>query len=152
MRKTLKEAEHLIRFVVLLGVMLAAFLLIRAAIVPKSFGQYGHYRGAALEEIRARPVSFAGHATCEICHDEVAKTKNAGRHAGIACEACHGPSAGHTEDPSAHKAVKPDPATVCLHCHEANPARPKTFPQVVVKDHAGDTSCGTCHQPHSPKL
>jgi hypothetical protein len=152
MRNILKESGHLVRMAVLLGMGLVAFLLIRHAIVPKSFGQYGHYRGAVLDEIRARPVSFAGKQTCEMCHTDVADVKNKGVHAGVACEACHGPSAAHTEDPSGHPAVKPDPAVLCVRCHEANPSKPKGFPQVVSKDHAGEVSCATCHQPHSPKI
>jgi hypothetical protein len=138
--------------VVLLAVGFGVFLLIRQAIVPRTFGQYGHYRAAALTDIMARPVSFAGHQTCEICHTDVADVKSKGVHAGVACEACHGPSAAHTEDPSGHPAVKPDPAVLCVLCHEANPSKPKSFPQVVSKDHAGDVSCGVCHQPHSPKI
>lgn len=152
MRRNLQDSEHLVRMAAVLVAGLAIFLLIRFAIVPKSFGEFGHYRGAALEEIRARPISFAGHAACEMCHDDVVKVKSAGVHAGVACEACHGPTFAHTDDPMAHKAVKPDPATLCVRCHAADPAKPKGFPQVVAKDHAGDASCGDCHQPHSPKL
>src|SRR5271165_5104681 len=131
MRRILKESGHLVRMVILLAAGLAVFLLVRHAIVPKSFGQYGHYRGAALEEIMARPVAYAGKATCEMCHADIADVKNKGKHAGVACEACHGPSAAHTEDPSGHPAIKPDPAVLCVRCHEANPAKPKWFPQVA---------------------
>jgi hypothetical protein len=151
MRKVLKESGHLVRMALVLIVAIIVFLGIRAAIVPKTFGDYGHYRASSLDDIRARPVSFAGKATCEICHEEVAKKKLEGKHAGIACEACHGPSAAHTEDPSTNHAVKPEIATLCVRCHEADPARPKSFPQVVSKDHSMGMPCGTCHQPHSPK-
>lgn len=147
-----KDFEHLVRMAGVLAAGTVLFLLVRHAIVPKSFGQYGHYRAAALEEIRSRPISFAGRETCEACHDEVAKTKHAGKHAGVGCEACHGPSFKHTEDPSGVPAMKPDPRTLCVRCHEAGPAKPKTFPQIVSKEHAGDTSCIECHQPHSPKI
>ena len=47
-----------------------------AFVVPKSFGQYGHYRGAAIGEIAARPVKFAGHETCETCHTDVLDVKS----------------------------------------------------------------------------
>lgn len=150
--KALKESEHLVRLVAVLACGAIIFLLIRHAIVPKSFGLYGHYRAAALDDIRARTVSFGGKAMCETCHEDVAKTKSGGKHAGVACEACHGPTAAHTDDPMANHAVRPDPRTLCVRCHEAEPAKPKWFPQVVSKDHAGDVSCGECHQPHTPKL
>lgn len=147
-----KDSEHLVRMALVLGAVLVIFLVIRHAVVPPSFGKYGHYRAAALDEIRARPVSFASHAVCESCHDDILKVKSEGKHAGVACEACHGPTAAHTEDPMANHAVKPNPATLCVRCHEAEPAKPKTFPQVVSKDHAGEVSCVDCHNPHSPKL
>lgn len=152
MRNFLRESEHLVRLALVLVAGVILFLVIRHAIVPASFGRYGHYRADALDDIRARPVSFAGKAVCESCHEDVMKTKNAGAHAGVACEACHGPTAAHTDDPMANHAMKPDPATLCVRCHAADPAKPKNFPQVVAKDHAGDVSCGQCHQPHSPKL
>ena len=41
-------------------IALVAFVLLRAAVVPKSFGQYGHYRGDAIAELAARPVAHAG--------------------------------------------------------------------------------------------
>ena len=152
MRTKWSEASHLVRLALVIVVGFLLFMGIRAAIVPKSFGQYGHFRGAVLEEMRTKPISFAGHQTCEVCHDEVAKTKNEGKHAGIGCEACHGPAAAHTEDPTGKAVMKPDPATLCVRCHEADPARPRTFPQVVSKDHANGMSCGDCHKPHSPKI
>lgn len=152
MANSLHHSGHLLRLAALLIAAVAAFLLIRQAVVPKTFGQYGHYRAAALDDIRARPIKFSGHETCETCHTDVAEIKNKGPHAGVGCEACHGPSAAHTEDPSGHPAIKPDPLILCVRCHEANPSRPKTFPQVVSQDHAGGNSCAMCHQPHSPKI
>jgi predicted CXXCH cytochrome family protein len=152
MRKIMKESGHLVRLALVLVTGLLIFLAIRAAVVPATFGRLGHYRAAALDDIRARPFSFAGKAVCEGCHEEVAKVKSEGKHAGIACEACHGPSASHTEDPITNHAVKPDPAKLCVRCHEANPARPKAFPQVVSKEHANGMSCGDCHKPHTPKI
>lgn len=152
MRKILKESGHLVRLAVVLAAGLVVFFAVRAAIVPKSFGKLGHYRAAAIDEIRARPISFAGRATCEMCHEEVAKVKNQGKHAGLGCEACHGPSAGHAEDPTTVHAFKPNAATLCVRCHEADPARPKTFPQVNSKEHSNGLVCDTCHQPHTPKL
>ena len=147
-----KDFEHLIRMALVLLAGAVLFLLVRQAIVPKSFGQYGHYRAAALDDIRARPVSFAGRQACETCHVDEAAVKSKGKHAGLGCEACHGPSARHAEDPTTVQAVKPDPATLCVRCHEAEPAKPKTFPQVVSKEHSGGASCVQCHQPHSPQV
>ena len=151
MRKNLADAEHLLRVALVAAVLLIGFLAIRAAVVPAGFGRFGHYRSESLAEIRARPIAFAGRQTCEACHDDIVQKTAQARHAALGCEACHGPLASHVDDPSANKAFKPDPDTICLRCHEADSAKPKWFPQVVARDHAGDTGCGACHDPHRPK-
>lgn len=131
---------------------LIAFVALRAVVVPRSFGQYGHYRGAAISEIAARPVVFAGHDVCESCHTDVVDIKKQGRHRVVPCEACHGAQAQHADDPASVKPAKLDTAVVCARCHETNSAKPKAFPQVVTADHAGGLACDTCHQPHRPKI
>jgi hypothetical protein len=151
MKRLMGDAGHLVRLAAILGIGLVLFLGVRAAVVPKSFGQYGHYRGASLEEIRNRPVSYAGRATCESCHDSVVETRKGSRHEKIACEACHGPQARHAEDFTSVKPPRPDATALCTRCHEQDPARPMSFPQVVSKSHAGEVACNTCHSPHRPK-
>jgi hypothetical protein len=150
MRDFLRSTEHLIRVVVILALGVAAFLLIRRAVIPAGFGKYGHFRPAALDDIRGRPIRFAGHASCEACHSDEAETKSKGKHAGVACEACHGPLANHAEDPGTVVPKLPDPAVLCVRCHEANSSKPKSFPQVVSAKHSGGVLCTTCHQPHNP--
>jgi hypothetical protein len=147
-----KDIEHLIRLAVVMVIALVAFVLLRAAVVPRSFGEYGHYRGAAIAEAAARPISYAGRGVCESCHTDVADQKKLGKHAPLACETCHGPLARHADDPSSVTPPKLDTAVVCARCHEANSAKPKDFPQVVTADHSGGIACDTCHQPHTPKI
>jgi hypothetical protein len=147
----LKDAGHLFRLALLYAVGTLAFFALRAFVVPHSFGQYGHYRGAAVSEIAAHPLRFAGHQTCETCHTDIAQTKSAGKHAHVNCEACHGPLARHANDPSIDPG-KPDVATLCVRCHAASAARPKDFPQVDAAQHSGGVPCDTCHQPHSPAI
>jgi Cytochrome c554 and c-prime len=146
-----KDAGHLFRLAAVFMVGILVFLGMRAFLVPKSFGQYGHYRGNAITEIAARPVNFAGHQTCESCHADVLDKKKDGRHARVNCEACHGPLAKHADDPSVEPA-KLDTAVLCVRCHEANAAKPKQFPQVTSADHSAGLACDTCHQPHSPAI
>ncbi|MGA3160741.1 MAG: multiheme c-type cytochrome [Terracidiphilus sp.] len=146
-----KDAGHLFRFAGLFVLAFLVFLVVRHYVVPKSFGQYGHYRGAAIGEIAARPVKFAGHETCETCHSDVADKKKIGKHAHVNCEACHGAQAGHADDPSI-KPVLPDTAVLCVRCHRASAAKPKNFPQVDPANHYQGTSCKTCHSPHSPGI
>ena len=147
-----KDAEHLLRvaLVFLAGAMV--FVIIRAVLVPKSFGQYGHYRGNAITEIGSKPVAFAGHKTCETCHVDVASLKQQGKHAGVNCEACHGALANHANDPGGTSPPKLDTGVLCVRCHAANAAKPKSFPQVVAAEHSGGLACETCHKPHSPLI
>ncbi len=85
-----KNTGHLFRFAGLFVLAFLVFLVVRHYVVPKSFGEYGHYRGAAIGEIAAHPAKFAGHETCETCHADVLDKKKNGKHAQVNCEACHG--------------------------------------------------------------
>ena len=145
-----KDSAHLIRVAVVLLLGAVAFVALRAAVIPKSFGQFGPYRGKALFEMQARPIKYAGHEVCEGCHPDVADTKSKGVHAHVNCEACHGPLANHADDPAAVKPVLPDVGKLCIQCHSENIAKPVGFPQVNVAEHSGGQDCKTCHQPHSP--
>jgi Cytochrome c7 and related cytochrome c len=141
---------HLVRMAALFGVGITGFFVLQALFVPEDFGVYGHYRAGALDENRARPIAFAGRAACVECHSDVPDAAKGGRHEAIRCEACHGPLAGHAEDPTEKKATRPDPSVLCARCHAANVARPAWFSQVDPAEHAGGEACTTCHAAHNP--
>ena len=147
-----RESAHLIRFAGGLAAAIIAFLAIRAAVVPEAFGQYGHYRPGALNDNQKRTPRFAGQAECLSGHEEQAKVRQAGKHAKVSCEACHGPLAKHTEDPIAVKPQLPKVALLCKSCHEQDAAKPKWFPQVNTREHNTGVECNACHQAHKPKL
>ncbi len=147
-----KDAGHLFRFAGLFVLAFLVFLVVRHFVVPKSFGQYGHYRGAAIGEIAVLPVTFAGHQTCESCHTDVLDAKKNGKHAHVNCEACHGALAKHAADPASVTPVLPDTAVLCARCHTASTAKPKDFPQVDPAEHSNGVPCQTCHNPHSPAM
>jgi uncharacterized CHY-type Zn-finger protein len=150
--KRFKDAEHLIRIAVVFLAGALLFLAVRACLVPKTFGQYGHYRAASIAEVASLPIVHAGHETCETCHADVLEIKKSGRHAGVNCEACHGPQAKHAGDPGSLKPALPDTAVLCARCHEANAAKPKWFPAVVTAEHSQGLDCKTCHVPHNPRI
>jgi Cytochrome c554 and c-prime len=152
MNRLFRDSGHLLRPAIVLLAGVGVFLVIRGAVIPKEFGKYGHYRPGALAAIREHPVSYAGQSTCVMCHDDQATVRAAGRHAKIACEACHGPQAKHAEDPTALKPKLPDVTTLCARCHERDAAKPKTFPQVATADHSGGMKCNDCHKPHNPHI
>ena len=151
MRRTLRDWNHLIRPALVLLAGLALFLIVRHAVIPKAFGQYGHYRPGALDLVRQHPIAYAGRDTCVLCHDDQAKVHDAGKHAHVACEACHGPLAQHADDPTAHIPQLPDVANLCRRCHERDAAKPKSFPQVASVGHSSGMACNTCHRPHNPQ-
>lgn len=147
-----KDAGHLFRLAAVFVFGTLLFLGVRTFLVPKSFGQFGHYRADAIGEMAARTVKYAGHETCEACHTDVVEKKTAGKHAHVNCEACHGPQAAHADDPTSVTPPKLDTTQLCPQCHEENAAKPRGFPQVNAADHASGLACDTCHQPHSPAI
>jgi hypothetical protein len=147
-----KDVEHFVRAAILFGVGIVLFLILRAAMIPKDFGQYGHYRPGALADNAARPISFAGRAACEECHADVVESRAGHKHEHVGCEACHGALAAHADDPSGAKPELPDAKTLCRSCHERNVARPPAFPQVDGDEHSGGEVCTSCHQPHHPEV
>jgi hypothetical protein len=152
LRGFVRDSSHLLRLVAVFIAALGVFLIVRQAVIPKAFGQYGHYRPGALEMVRERPISYAGQDTCVACHDDEAKARASGRHAHVACEACHGPQAQHANDPATIKPQLPDVARLCGRCHEKDAAKPKNFPQVATAEHMGGVPCNSCHQPHNPHI
>jgi hypothetical protein len=150
--KIFQDAGHLFRLGAVFVIGFFLFFVLRGVLVPRSFGQYGHYRGEALAEAAAKPINYAGHQACEGCHTEIFETKKAGKHVQVACESCHGPLASHADDPGSVQPVKLDATSLCPRCHTANLAKPKTFPQVQPQEHSSGMACDTCHRPHTPAM
>lgn len=143
---------HLIRMAGLFVVGIAVFLVARAVSIPSDFGLYGHYRAGALDDARARPITFAGQAACVECHSDIGDLRKTARHARVSCEACHGPLATHAAGEPPLKPTWPDGRAPCVSCHQQSRSKPASFPQVDVADHAGDNKCIECHNPHAPKI
>ncbi len=152
MNRIFRDSGHLIRPAIVLIAALVVFLIVRSAIIPEAFGQYGHYRPGALDLVAARPIAYAGQNACVLCHEDEANVRASGKHAHVACETCHGPLAKHVADPVSVVPKLPEVATLCARCHEKDSAKPKGFPQVATAEHSGGMACNDCHKPHSPKL
>jgi len=148
----LKDKAHLVRMAGLFAVGVGAFLAFRAVMVPPGFGTLGHFRPGALDDARASPMHYAGHAACEECHTDVVEARKGSRHARIGCEACHGPLMAHVEAAGGQKPSRPDSRVLCSRCHRASPWKPTTYPQVVVAEHSPEGPCTACHKPHAPKM
>ncbi len=151
MKRQFKDYEHLVRLGAIGVFGLLMFVVARAALVPDSFGRYGHYRASAVDDIRAKAIVYAPRDSCAACHTDIVELRKASQHNPISCQTCHGPLAKHAES-GENAPPKPDGKVLCARCHAANTGKPRWYPTVDVKDHAGDESCLTCHQPHNPKI
>ena len=138
---------QIVRIILLAVGIVGVYSIARYFLTPESFRQYGWYRGAALLELSARAPVYAGRKACEECHsDEVDKLLK-GVHKTLSCEGCHGPGQAHVDNPDIKLVVLN--FSHCVRCHEANPSRPKSQKQIVIKDHY-EGACTECHVPHSP--
>ena len=142
-----KLPPQILRLVLLTLAIVGSYLIARVFLTPASFGEFGWYRGEALVELRSRPPVYAGKQACDECHSDQLQKLAKFEHQTLSCEACHGVSREHAENPD----ILPVKLTGshCIRCHEANPSRPKWFKQIVVRDHYGG-KCTECHVPHQP--
>ena len=139
---------QILRLVLLTLVIIGSYFVLRMFLKPESFGEFGHYRGAALAERAALEPVFAGAKACAECHTEVIEVQDKHEHRRISCESCHGPARAHARDPDVKTTVFAE--TRCLRCHAQEPARPITQKQIVATDHY-EGKCLECHLPHNPK-
>ncbi len=132
-------------------IFISAFLIIRHFLVPETFGQYGFYRGASLEEIAQTPVKYAGQEACFNCHQDIEDLKQLDVHSEVRCETCHGPGQKHSEDGGATLLELPVSRESCGICHSKNAAKQKdAIYQVSLEEHNTQKKCIECHNPHQP--
>lgn len=139
---------QVLRLVVLTLLIIATYAVARVFLTPPTFGQYGHYRGAALEEAASKKLVFAGAKACDECHDDTSGLVAKDRHQGIACESCHGPNRPHVRNPDIVPVKLND--QLCLRCHLADAARPAKVKQIQTMDHFPGDKCLECHVAHQP--
>jgi hypothetical protein len=151
-RPTLGDYQHVVRMGGVFLVFILAFLAWRSWMVPSDFGVYGHYRAGAIVEAAARTPVFAGQASCVDCHSEVQQLRATGRHAQVACEACHGPLGLHARGESDVAPILPSNRGVCLTCHTSRAGMPAAFPKIIVNEHSESGPCTDCHQSHAPGI
>lgn len=148
--KRLRLPPQVVRLVILTIGIVASYAVARQVFVPKSFGQYGHYRGKALEEIAAREPRYAGQKSCNECHSEVLVKVGKFEHKTVSCESCHGISRAHGDDPDHNDPIKLTDS-LCLRCHTREVARPSFLKQIEISNHySSKGTCVSCHLPHQP--
>jgi len=145
-----KLPEQVARLGVVIAVIVAVVLLLRFVILPESLFSARPHQAATVEREMAKPLHHAGVAVCRECHEEQFQEKYAGKHRGIGCENCHGPSAQHAADENAELPHKPREREDCLACHAYDTSRPNGFPQVDPQQHRPGKRCVSCHEAHDP--
>jgi len=154
----LAHTKHVFRVFLMLIVGVVVLVLGRGFFVPDSWGQYGSYRGAALEQHHEKAPQLGGNAACAECHEDEPAELAEGVHHTLACEGCHAPLSVHVADGEqfADMPIHRN-ADLCLNCHERLSARPASHPQINPTQHLeeeggepGPESCFDCHEAHSP--
>ncbi len=152
MKKLWKKIPEQVRLLSVLLIIIAVVIIVLSSIlIPADFGEYGHYRSSAVEEVASQEMEYAGQEVCFDCHDEMVELKKTGYHKDVSCEVCHGPAAKHAEEPGSVELLSPTERGYCPLCHEYLPARPTGFPQIVSASHNPIQPCISCHEPHDPK-
>ena len=144
--------QQIVPLALIFAAAIAALIIARKLLVPATFGDLGYYRAAAVGEIAAQPISYAGAKACLECHDDIDQAKRQSKHRGLSCEVCHGDAARHVEAPDEVKLVKPTGRGYCPLCHGYSPARPTGFPQINAELHNPGRACMSCHNAHNPML
>lgn len=145
-----KIPDQIIRLIIPFAIIIVALVLAKKFLTPATFGRYGHYRAAAVDDVTAQEMQYAGEQACADCHEEIVNKKTLSYHKGVSCEVCHGPARAHTEDPTEHKLPAPRERGFCTLCHTYNPSRPTGFPQIVPATHSPGKPCISCHNAHDP--
>lgn len=155
---------HLIKLIVALIVFGVIAFFARQFLIPDSMGQYGHFRGADIEDQLNVPIRFGTNDSCFQCHKPIRKIHKKGIHQTVSCEICHGPYGDHIKDGKkigTLPVVKGDEIIdLCLRCHnKVIQARPReSIDMIAMPQHLEekkvrlDHTCDQCHMVHDPLL
>jgi len=168
-----KDTLHLWVLGSLLLLVGTGFMTLRHAMTPASFGQFGHYRGTALDDCAGKPRTLVTREDCTGCHADL-KHPLGKAHLNVHCADCHGQARAHiaacTEVKSKVAAGTPivcsksnllpaNQKDICLHCHAKVVGRAAKHPQIVFEEHMKDQEpkdpaspsvCLQCHRAHDP--
>jgi hypothetical protein len=139
------------RLAIAFAIFVSLFMLLRHLLTPDTFGEYGHYRGASLEENAKPEIHVSGQQACFACHQDIEDQKKEDVHSDIHCETCHGPGQKHVLSADKADILKPNGRDFCGSCHKLNAAKKKdAINQVDLKKHNIEKNCIECHNPHQP--
>ena len=139
------------RLALAFAIFISLFLLVRHFLVPDTFGKYGPYRAAALNDYLPLEIHYSGQQACFKCHQDIEDKKAQDVHSDIHCETCHGPGQAHVVSSKAGDVLKPSGRDFCGSCHAINAGKLKsTINQIDLNKHNVGKNCIECHNPHQP--
>lgn len=142
---------HIRRLILVFAIFISLFLVARHFLVPDTFGKFGPYRAASLDDYSLIELHYSGQQACFECHQDIQDLKTQDVHSDIHCETCHGPGLKHVISGDAADILKPSGREFCGSCHILNAAKPKdAVNQVDLTKHNIGKNCIECHNPHQP--
>jgi hypothetical protein len=159
-----KYYSHVVRIILILIAVVGVGVAVRAMVLPKTFGEFGHYRGQAIQEEMNRPIRNGTNNSCLACHPHIRQMHLEGIHKTVSCEFCHGPFADHVKDgrviAKLPKKKGEEIKYLCMRCHnQIIRARSKeaikmiSMPQHLEQKHVRiDHNCNQCHNVHAPLM
>jgi hypothetical protein len=156
----------------LLLIVISGLFFLKSSLTPPSFGEFGSYRGASVQEIMAKKTVHLGVENCKSCHKKQWKRWRKKAHKVVVCETCHGAGGRHgikqiepRPDPLRTKAyLRRNAGELCLSCHLASPGTTGKITTVRVEKHLAQfkilpgtkkydksKQCVNCHKGHKPK-
>jgi hypothetical protein len=142
----------------LAGVAIAAVLVVAVVglvlVLPAVYDEYGYHPEKSALSWAALTPQYADSALCQRCHQREYLPWQAGKHAPVSCESCHGPLAEHAatapvDAPAGTIAIAKPSDGLCALCHATVAGRPLAFPQVDLTQHYAGAPCLSCHDSHS---
>ncbi|MFZ3371466.1 MAG: hypothetical protein WA131_00335 [Desulfitobacteriaceae bacterium] len=138
---------------VLIILIVISFIVAKQFAKPKSFGEFGFYRGDNVAEWIAMDQNYAppGNKTCSKCHDKIVQLISQGEHSKLDCQSCHGSLMAHVLKPNVPIPKVLGNAELCGTCHREIVGRTKEqIATVKVGEHSGGLDCVRCHDSHQP--
>ncbi len=81
--------KHIRRLITLLVILAVLFIGGKIIFHPKSFGVYGHYRAASVEEIAAANPTYLNSDSFSADYPKEYETWSTGIHKVVQCQVCH---------------------------------------------------------------
>jgi hypothetical protein len=156
-----KPNQFWMRIVLVLFGIIGIVLLGRAIMLPDSWGQYGYYRGAYVDQEANKVMSYGTNNSCNECHSEVNELASHSKHKRLSCEICHSAVTDHVKDGQKFADMKTakgeEMISLCLKCHQQTVGRTGKIPTIVsAKQHLTEQNvklthtCDQCHTVHAP--